>query len=87
MRQDLGQILEKAVRQSGYPISKLAKRIGYTRQHIYNLFAQQQIDLQLLDEIGKMMGTHSGTQRGYLFRARNMLKEKLGGMIDKYLKV
>ena len=40
-----------------------------------------------LDEIGKMMGTNSGTQRGYLFRARNMLKEKLGGMIDKYLKV
>ncbi len=55
MRQDLGQILEKAVRQSGYPISKLAKRIGYTRQHIYNLFAQQQIDLQLLDEIGKII--------------------------------
>jgi RNA polymerase sigma-70 factor (ECF subfamily) len=40
-----------------------------------------------LDEIGKMLGTHAGTQRGYLFRARNMLKEKLGSMIDKYLKV
>lgn len=41
--------------KSGYPISKLAKRIGYTRQHIYNLFSQQQIDLQLLDEIGKII--------------------------------
>ena len=55
MKQDLGQLLEKEVRKSGYPISKLAKRIGYTRQHIYNLFAQQHIDLQLLDEIGKII--------------------------------
>lgn len=60
MRQDLGQILEKAVRQSGYPITKLAKRIGYTRQHVYNLFAQQQVDLQLLDEIGKIINVDFG---------------------------
>jgi hypothetical protein len=34
MQQDLGQLLEKEVRKNGYPNSKLAKRIGYTRQHI-----------------------------------------------------
>lgn len=55
MKQDLGQILEKAVRQSGYPISKLAKKIGYTRQHIYNLFTQQHINIELLMEIGKII--------------------------------
>lgn len=53
MKQHLGAILEKAVRQSGYPISKLANRIGYTRQHVYNLFAKQHVDLVLLEKIGK----------------------------------
>lgn len=55
MKQHLGQILEKAIRQSNYPISKLAKKIGYTRQHMYNLFSQQQVDLELLEEIGKVI--------------------------------
>lgn len=55
MKLHYGQILEKAIRQSEYPISKLAKRIGYTRQHMYNLFNQPKIDLGLLDEIGKVL--------------------------------
>lgn len=53
--QHSGQILEKAIRKSNYPISKLAKRIGYTRQHMYNLFAQPDVDFELLYEIGKII--------------------------------
>jgi len=55
MKQHLGEILEKAIRQSEYPISKIAKKIGYTRQHMYNLFNQNKIDLALIDEIGKII--------------------------------
>jgi hypothetical protein len=55
MKQHVGEILEKAIRQSQYPISKIAKQIGYTRQHMYNLFNQAQIDLNLIDEIGKII--------------------------------
>lgn len=51
----MGSILETAVRKSEYPITKLAKRINYTRQHIYNLFQQAKIDLMLMEEIGKII--------------------------------
>ena len=55
MKQHLGELLEKSIRQSEYPISKIAKRIGYTRQHMYNLFQQPAVDLMLLEEIGKII--------------------------------
>ncbi|HEY1040054.1 MAG TPA: hypothetical protein VGF30_11645 [Bacteroidia bacterium] len=56
MSRHIGNIVEKAVRKSGFPISKLAKRVGYTRQHMYNLFQQAKVDLLLVEEIGKVIG-------------------------------
>lgn len=50
-----GEILEQAIRQSAVPITKIAKKIGYTRQHIYNLFQQRSIDLNLLLSIGEFI--------------------------------
>jgi len=35
------------------------------------------------DEIGEMLGTHPGTQRGYMFRAKKMLKDKLKKLISR----
>jgi hypothetical protein len=55
VQKHLGKILEAAIRKSEYPISKLAKRVGYTRQHMYNLFQQETINLSLLVEIGKII--------------------------------
>ncbi len=55
MSRHIGNILENAIRKSEYPISKLAKRIGYTRQHMYNIFQQAKVDLLLLEEIGKVI--------------------------------
>lgn len=34
------------------------------------------------DEIGEILKTHSGTQRGYIFRARNMIRKKLEKIIN-----
>ena len=50
-----GEILEQAIRQSAIPISKIAKKTGYTRQHIYNLFQQKSIDLNLILTIGEFI--------------------------------
>lgn len=38
-------------------------------------------------EIEKITGTEQATQRAYLFRARNILKEKLGKIIDRRIKI
>lgn len=55
MSKHMGSILENAVRKSGYPIAKLARRVNYTRQHMYNFFQQAKVDLMLLEEIGKII--------------------------------
>ncbi len=46
------------IRQSGYPISKLAIRIGYTRQHFYNLFEKRKISYELIERIGKVINVN-----------------------------
>lgn len=51
-----GEILENAIRQSDFSISIIAKRIGKSRQYIYNLFANPSIHLDVLFEIGKVIG-------------------------------
>jgi len=50
-----GEILEQAIRQSAISITKIAKKTGYTRQHIYNLFQQKSIDLNLILTIGEFI--------------------------------
>ena len=50
-----GEILEQAIRQSSVAISKIAKKTGYSRTHIYNLFQQKNIDLNLLLVIGEFI--------------------------------
>ncbi len=50
-----GEILAKAIRQSGYPITKIAKRVGYTRQHFYNLFEKRRLSSDLLVQIGHII--------------------------------
>ena len=50
-----GEILEKAIREKGYSITKLAERIGKSRQYIYNLFARPDINPDTMLEIGKII--------------------------------
>ncbi|MCA6434835.1 MAG: hypothetical protein IM600_12715 [Bacteroidetes bacterium] len=50
-----GEILANAIRQSGYPMTKLASRIGYTRQHLYNLFEKRKLSAELLLQVGKVI--------------------------------
>ena len=38
-----GEILEKAMRNSGVSIAFIAKKVGYSRRHFYNLFANKKI--------------------------------------------
>jgi iron-sulfur cluster repair protein YtfE (RIC family) len=50
-----GEVLERAVRESGMPITVLAKRLGKSRRHIYDLFQQAQVPVDTLVEIGKII--------------------------------
>lgn len=50
-----GEIIEKAVRKTSFPITLLAKRLGRSRRHIYNLFSNRDISIEIIIEIGKII--------------------------------
>ena len=48
-----GQVIEKAVRETGISITQLAKKVNKSRQWVYNVFNSQQVPLDVVLEIGK----------------------------------
>ena len=50
-----GEILEKAVRKKEFPIILLAKRLGRSRRHIYDLFLKSEIPVETFIQVGKII--------------------------------
>jgi predicted transcriptional regulator len=53
--QHKGEIIKKAVLESGFSITRLANRLGKSRRTVYNLFDRQQVPMDLILEIGKII--------------------------------
>jgi len=53
--QHKGEILEKAVRQSGMPLTKLTKKLCRSRRWIYNAFENPNLSIDYILEIGKII--------------------------------
>ncbi len=53
--QHRGEIVERAIRQSGYPISAIAKKLGKSRRWMYLMFDNTQIDLETILSIGNII--------------------------------
>jgi hypothetical protein len=53
--QHRGELVEKAVRESGFPIAELARRMKKSRRHIYNLFENPHLSLDEISQIGKII--------------------------------
>ncbi len=83
-----GEILEKAIRSSGYPISKLAKKINKSRRHIYNLFENPNVSIELLMEIGKIINHDFSKEvkdiRNISHDNENYWKEKYYQLLEKH---
>jgi hypothetical protein len=50
-----GEIIEKAIRESNIPITRVAKKLKKSRQFIYNIFDTPNVPLDLVIEIGKII--------------------------------
>jgi uncharacterized protein (UPF0248 family) len=50
-----GEIIEKALRNSGIPLTSIARRIGKSRQWIYLLFQNPNVPLHIVVQIGKII--------------------------------
>jgi len=53
--QHKGEILEKAVRDSGMPLTKLTKKLNKSRRWIYNAFENPNVSIDYILEIGKII--------------------------------
>lgn len=50
-----GEIVERAVRSSGIPLTRLAAKMGKSRRWIYNAFETADLSLDTIIEIGKII--------------------------------
>ncbi|HSZ24596.1 MAG TPA: helix-turn-helix domain-containing protein [Cytophagaceae bacterium] len=50
-----GEIIENAIRQSGYSITEMAKKLNISRRHLYNLFQKYNIDNDTILKVGKFI--------------------------------
>ena len=50
--QHRGEIVERAIRQSGYPISSIAKKLGKSRRWMYLMFDKY---LKLLEDYNELL--------------------------------
>ncbi len=50
-----GEIIETAIRQSGYSITEMAKKLKISRRQLYNLFQKYNIDDDTVLKIGKLI--------------------------------
>lgn len=53
--QHRGEIIRKAVTESGISITALAKRLNKSRRTIYNIFDSNNVSLEIILEIGRII--------------------------------
>lgn len=53
--QNRGEIIKKAIYKSGYPITELAKRLGKSRRWMYLMFENNNVSLDIVLQIGKII--------------------------------
>lgn len=53
--QHKGEIIEKAVRQSGYSITKLSKKLGKSARWMYYMFESSNVSIDYIIEIGEIL--------------------------------
>ena len=75
--QHKGEILEKAVRDSGMPLTKLTKKLSRSRRWIYNAFENPNVSIEYILEIGKIIHHDFTDDISELKKYRTMTSEVL----------
>lgn len=50
-----GEIIEQAIRKSGYPITKIAEKIGKSRRWMYLMFDNPSVSYEVIIRVGKII--------------------------------
>ncbi len=78
--QHRGEIVEQAVRQSGYSLTKLTQRLGKSRRWIYHAFENPILSIDKILEISKIIHYDFSDEIIELKRYNSTIKEP----IDKH---
>lgn len=68
-----GEILLKAIRQSGIPVTRIVKTMNKSRRWLYNMFEKSDVPLDTLFEIEKIISYDFSSE---IPEIRNKIKEK-----------
>lgn len=90
-----GEIVAKAVNESGYSKTKLAKQLGKSRQWLYDAFENPNLSIETIIEIGKIIHVDFGYQikatKPPVFRERNSNygspEDEVAYWKDKYIQL
>jgi len=75
--QHKGEIVERAVRASGYSLTGLVKRIGKSRRWIYNAFENPNLSIDYVLEIGKVIHYDFSNEINELKNVKRTFQEPL----------
>ena len=82
-----GQLLKKAVTDSGIKISELARKIGRSRRLIYIMFDKQHVPLHYILQIGEAINRDFFAETNSDHSNISNLYQKERYWKDKYLKI
>ena len=72
--QHRGEIVEKAVRESGFSLTKLAQRMGKSRKWLYDAFENPNLSIEFILEIGKII--YHDFSSAFLFPVPQIVSEQ-----------
>lgn len=95
--QHRGEIIKKAIYKSGYPITELSKRLGKSRRWMYIMFENNNVSLDIVLQIGKIIHYNFTEEIKEFNPSQNTINELVGDYQkneseaeywkDKYLKL
>jgi predicted transcriptional regulator len=70
-----GEIIEKAIRESGYSITTVAQRLGKSRRWMYLLFDNPAVSIELILQIGKIIYHDFSLEFPEIIQGKKITKE------------
>ncbi len=82
-----GEIIQKAVKTSGFQITKLASKLRMSRRNVYNIFEKDNVDIETIEKIGKIINYDFSKDFKKEYKALNHTDPELAESSPQYLQV
>ncbi len=87
MEKHKGEIIEKIVRKSGYPLAILAKRLYISRNTLYKRFKRKNLPYDFILAVGHVIGYDFSTTFPVLKNITTNIEDKIKRAKDRYIRL